>query len=95
MRSTIVSLILGLVIVASVGFGGYYIVKKLRADADVNVTPTTLSADLNGDGEVNALDLSIMTNAMSSGEANSKYDLNRDGKLNSLDLNILLNQYSK
>ncbi len=92
MRSTIVSIILGIIIILGVGYGGYYVVKKLRASADIE-NPTNVNADLNDDGEINALDLNMMTKAISDGSSDKKFDLNNDSKLNSLDLNVFLNNY--
>ena len=96
MRSTFSSLIVGLVIILIIGFGGYYIITKLRANADVNSTSTAIaSADINKDGKVNALDLNAMTNAIAAKSTDKRYDLNGDGVTNVLDLNILISQYSK
>jgi len=96
MRSTLTSLIIGLLIIVVVGFGGYYIVNRLRASADVATTSTaSTSADINKDGVVDALDLNAMVNAIASKNTDKKYDLNGDGKVDSLDLNILINNYSK
>jgi len=92
MRSSVISIILGIVIILGVGYGGYYVVKKLTASADIDAS-TALDIDFNSDGVVNALDLSMMTKAISSGSTEKKYDLNGDGKVNSLDLNIFLNNY--
>jgi len=92
MRSTVISIILGIVIIVGVGYGGYYVVKKLRVGADIE-SSSTVDVDLNGDGVVNALDLSMMTKAISDGSSDKKFDLNNDGKLNSLDLNVFLNNY--
>lgn len=94
MRSTVISIILGIVIILGVGYGGYYVVKKLRASADIETT-STVNIDLNGDGVVNALDLSMMTKAISDGSTDKKFDLNKDGRVNSLDLNVFLNNYPK
>ena len=95
MRSSITSIIIGLVVIAVIGFGGYFIIKKFRASADTESSGTTLSADLNKDGKVDALDMNILTNAISAKSTDKKYDLNKDGEVNSLDLNILINQYKK
>jgi len=97
MRSTFSSLIVGLVIILIIGFGGYYIITKLRANADVTGTDnsSSVSADINKDGRINALDLNAMTNAVSARSTDKRYDLNSDGAVNALDLNILLGQYSK
>lgn len=97
MRSTLTSLIIGLIIILAVGFGGYYVIHRLRASADVESTTTTASsnADINKDGKVDALDLNALVNAISKKSTDKKYDLNGDGKVDSLDLNILINNYTK
>ncbi|MFH1767389.1 MAG: dockerin type I domain-containing protein [Patescibacteria group bacterium] len=95
MRSTLTSLIIGLIIILAVGFGGYYIVNKLRASADVeNSSSAAAKADINKDGVVNALDLNALNNAISSKSTDKKYDLNSDGKVDTLDLNVLITNYS-
>ena len=95
MRSTAISILIGLVIIAAIGFGGYYIVKKLKASADIQSGATTVNTDLNGDGKTDALDLNMMINALANKSTDPKFDLNKDGKVNSLDLNVLLNHYKK
>lgn len=96
MRSTLTSLIIGLLIIMAVGFGGYYVINKLRANADVNTASTVAtSADINKDGKVDALDLNALVNAISKGSTDARYDLNGDKKTDSLDLNILINNYNK
>jgi len=96
MRSTLTSLIIGLLIILAVGFGGYYIVNKLRASADIESTSSAeTNADINKDGKVDALDLNALVNAISSKNSDKRYDLNSDSKVDSLDLNIMVNSYSK
>jgi len=97
MKSTLTSLIIGLLIILAVGFGGYYVINRLRASADVEEGGTTAvkSADINKDGKVDALDLNAMINAIATKSTDKKYDLNNDGLVNSLDLNILINNYTK
>jgi hypothetical protein len=96
MRSTLTSLIIGLLIILAVGVGGYYVVNKLRASADVeDSTTASKNADINKDGKVDALDLNAMVNAISSKNTDKRYDLNNDSKVDSLDLNILINNYTK
>jgi len=96
MRSTLTSLIIGLLIILAVGFGGYYVVNKLRASADVETeSSTAISADINKDGKVDALDLNALITAISSKNTDKRYDLNSDSKVDNLDLNILINNYSK
>lgn len=95
MRSTVISILIGLVIIGAVGFGGYYIVNKLKASADIESGATVASTDLNKDGKTDALDLNMLVNAISSKSKDAKFDLNRDGKLDSLDLNVLISHYKK
>jgi hypothetical protein len=96
MRSTLTSLIIGLLIILAVGVGGYYVVNKLRASADVESTSTaSTSADINKDGKVDALDLNAMVNAIANKSTDKRFDLNSDSKVDSLDLNILINNYTK
>lgn len=60
------------------------------------VPPTTILGDLNGDGVVNALDLSILlSNWGKTGATAAQGDLNGDGVVNALDLSILLTNWSK
>lgn len=49
--------------------------------------------DLNGDGKINVLDLSILLSKFMKATGNS--DLNNDGKTNILDLSILLSSWGK
>ncbi len=59
--------------------------------AAVGPSSPSRPADLNGDGQVNAADLSLMLAAWGSAGA---ADLNRDGSVNGLDLTDLLAQWS-
>lgn len=96
MKSTLTSLIIGLIIILIVGFGGYYVINKLRASADVeSSTSAATNADINKDGKVNALDLNVLVNAIAEGSKDKKYDFNGDGVVDTLDLNILISNYSK
>jgi uncharacterized protein (UPF0333 family) len=94
MKSTFSSILIGIVIIAIIGLGGYYVVKKFTASADVEVGNRTVSADFNGDGKIDALDLNSLINAMEAKSTDAKFDLNSDGKVDSLDLNIFITQYS-
>jgi peptidoglycan/xylan/chitin deacetylase (PgdA/CDA1 family) len=59
------------------------------------VTPVTTSGDLNGDGTVNGLDLSIvLSNWGKIGATAAQGDLNGDGIINGLDLSIVLSDWS-
>ena len=90
MRSTITSLLIGLVIIGVLGFGGYYLIKKFTASADVTSTANCQLTDLNKDGQVNTLDLSMITTAISNNSENPNYDLNTDGKVNNDDISVLM-----
>ena len=47
--------------------------------------------DLNGDGEINVLDIVIVANMILAGEYEEMADMNEDGELNVLDVVILAN----
>ena len=90
MRSTAMSLIVGLVVVGIVGFGIYFLVNKFRAGADVDLVSFSCeNADFNKDGEVNVLDLNMITTAISSNTENPKYDLNKDGVIDDADIGLV------
>jgi peptidoglycan/xylan/chitin deacetylase (PgdA/CDA1 family) len=58
-------------------------------------TPTPIPGDLNGDGKVDALDLStLLSNWNKTGATATQGDLNNDGTVNALDLSILLTNWS-
>lgn len=90
MKSTIISLLIGLIIIAGLGFGGYYLYKKFKVSADESSGGNCQLADLNKDGQVNALDLSMITTAISNNSENPNYDLNKDGKVNNDDISVLM-----
>jgi hypothetical protein len=54
--------------------------------------PLPKSADLNGDGVINLIDMSIMIIHMMMAPYDQRYDLNMDGNINISDLSILLSQ---
>jgi len=56
-------------------------------------TGTNLAGDINGDGIVNILDYTLLSNAF--GTNNSSADLNKDGIVNILDYTILSNNFGK
>ncbi len=68
------------------------------------ITPTQLTllkpkskrdiADLNGDGKVNLIDVSILIANLGSTK-DGRYDLNGDGKIDGKDLSILLSKWSR
>ena len=54
-------------------------------------SPSVAITDINGDGEVNILDLVLVANAF--GENNPKADINGDGEVNILDLVTVANAF--
>ena len=60
------------------------------------VTTSTKAGDVNGDGAVNALDLSILLSHWNAtGATKAQGDLSGDGTVNALDLSILLTNWNK
>jgi hypothetical protein len=59
----------------------------------ITVSTTTKTGDLNGDGQVNIFDLSILLSNYNT--TNAKADINKDGTVNIFDLSILLSNYGK
>lgn len=86
MKSTAVTIIVILVILAGLGAGGWFLFNKFKASADVE--NTTVDMDFNNDGRVDSLDLNMLLKAVSDKSANPKYDLNKDGKVNSVDIDV-------
>ncbi|MDH4358861.1 MAG: dockerin type I domain-containing protein [Candidatus Berkelbacteria bacterium] len=91
MRSTLISLIIGVVVVALIGVGGYFLVKKLQASADVETSAK--SADLNADNKVDGLDLNLLLKAIENKSEAPRYDLNSDSKVDSNDIDVLEKQW--
>jgi len=95
MRSTVTTLIIGLIIVLLVGGGGYLLYKKFKASADVSgTTGNCEKADLNKDSVVNSLDLNMLVSAVASNSQNPKFDLNGDGKVDNGDIDVLMKCWS-
>lgn len=70
--------------------------KFLAPDGTTSTTPTKVAGDVNGDGKVDALDLSIiLSNWNKTGATAAQGDLNGDGTVNALDLSIVLANWSK
>lgn len=57
--------------------------------ADISTAPVY---DLNGDGTLNSLDLTALSNASSKKSRDARFDLNSDGKVDSKDMEVLKNQ---
>jgi hypothetical protein len=77
--------------VAIVVLGAYFVYTKLIVNADAN----SVSADLNNDGTVNALDLNSLIKAVDDKSENPKFDLNNDGKVDSSDIDVLIKSWPK
>lgn len=56
---------------------------------------TTKAGDVNGDGKVNAVDLSTLLSNYNKAAVRAKGDLNGDGRVNAVDLSILLSNWGK
>ncbi len=93
MRSTLVSLLIGLIVIAVLGVGGYFVLKKFRVGADVATQEK--SADLNKDEKVDGLDLNMLLKAISEKSENPNFDLNSDGKVDSTDADLLARQWQQ
>ena len=92
MKSTFMSLLIGILLIALVGFGSHYIIKRYKISADIS---TATKGDINGDGKVDALDLNAVLSDISSGKYDKKADLNGDGKVDTLDLNYIISSWSQ
>ena len=84
MRSTAVNVITILIVLGALVGGGYLLLNKFKASADVASTAPSL--DFNSDGKVDSLDLNMLISAVSDKSQNPKYDLNKDNTVNSLDI---------
>ena len=60
---------------------------------EITDSPSVATTDVNGDGEVNILDLVLVANAF--GESNQKADVNGDGEVNILDLVVVANAFGE
>ena len=60
---------------------------------EITDSPSVATTDVNGDGEVNILDLVLVANAF--GESNQKADVNGDGEVNILDLVAVANAFGE
>lgn len=65
---------------------------SVEIDAVSDVVPAALFADLNGDGQVDGIDLALLLGAW--GPGSGAADLNRDGQVNGLDLALLLGAWT-
>ena len=76
---------------------GYYDNAQMYPESAVgSTTPTPIPGDINGDGKVDALDLSVvLSNWGKTGATPAQGDLNGDGTVDALDLSIVLTNWSK
>lgn len=89
MRSTITTLIIGIIIVGIIGGGGYLLYTKFKVSADVSSTGNCGQADFNKDSQVNSLDLNMLISAIANNSENPSYDLNSDSKTTNADIDVL------
>ena len=66
-------------------FGGSFFVSNSGSSLMLNYTPISLG-DLNGDGEINLLDVEPFVAALSGGGFVPEADINQDGVVNLLDI---------
>lgn len=84
------------VIVKGVGVDAYYSGVQWFIPNTVSSTTPPMPGDVNGDGTVDALDLSVVLNNWGkSGQTYAQGDLNSDGTVDALDLSIILTNWSK
>ena len=93
MKSSLKSLLIGLVIVVVLATAGYFIVKKFVVSADVQ--DEKADSDLNKDDKVDLLDLNLLIKAVGDKSENPKFDLDKNGQVNSLDINVLMKNIEK
>lgn len=55
-----------------------------------DLTPVTLTGDVNGDGEVNIADVNAIIDMILAGASNSKADVNHDNEVNIADVNTII-----
>lgn len=71
-------------------FNAHFIKIDMRLVRDGEPTPEE-RADINGDGQVNALDIQAVINAAVVSSTEAKYDINGDGIVNALDIQGVIN----
>jgi len=93
MKSSLKTLLIGLIVVVILAGAGYFIVKRFIVSADV--PDEKADSDLNKDGKVDLLDLNLLIKAVGDKSENPKFDLDRNGQVNSLDINVLMKNIEK
>lgn len=78
--------------------GDLYVKMEVYGNSNIELTsqlPTDIKwlGDLNWDGEIDSIDLTIIYSNLGSNPANPKYDLNKDGKINYIDLGLEFGYY--
>lgn len=92
MRSSLVSMLIGILVVGGIVLGGFLVYKKFSVGADTLTESTCSKADINDDGKVNSLDLNSLIKAVGQKVETStgdKYDINSDDKIDSSDVTAL------
>jgi trimeric autotransporter adhesin len=89
-RKIVITGAIGVFIFALMGVAGYKVVPSVFVGKNNNASASS-SPDINNDGIVNALDLSIVLSNWNTTSATA--DLNNDGIVNALDLSILLSNW--
>lgn len=92
MRSSLVSMLIGILVIGGVVLGGFMLYKKFSVGADTLTESSCSKADINKDGKVNSLDLNSLIKAIgegASGSSATKYDINSDDKVDNSDVNTL------
>lgn len=81
------------VLFAKYNDGYYYNNEMIRTEEYRLVDPSTIKkmGDINGDGEVNALDIQLIINACVADSEEEDYDINKDGRVDGLDIQTVIN----
>jgi len=96
MRSSAFGVLIAVLVVAAVVFGGFLLYKKFSVSADEVSISSCSRADVNNDSKVNSLDLNILIKAISGGSTDvSKYDINSDKKVDSGDVDAQKDCWSR
>jgi hypothetical protein len=82
-RRSLINLTVAVVAAVSVASAGYYLISSKAA----------VSPDLNGDGKVDVMDMSLLLGNWGDSGTGIKGDINTDGSVNVMDLSILLSKW--
>jgi uncharacterized protein YjdB len=64
---------------------------SVSASYTLTITADAVKGDVNGNNEVNALDIQEVINAIVAGNNDAKYDVNGDNEVNALDIQEIIN----